>query len=467
MKNKILAAFTACAIIMSFSGCGEDTENISDMNSMTQSTNSNTDSSAFESSTSDLTGSDSETSDTDKQEQLEKIPMTEDELEKYYMEKYYCQLEYYYHSDTDYKPIDAEFDITEFINSGNPRIFELLVFWCDSFDVDPDRTETQTVEYGPNDTWEEPVYIYSAKTIEKIIRKIIPDYNINRVDYKKWDGWDDEKNAFSGMFSPDGGWIYSLPYKIESGYKLGDEVYLNVRVDYENRLNTRLRQVSRNELIGMGCRRLKQFRIKDNNLMSVKNIDEYPEEWFEAAVNIYDTLQNEGLLDDPETILYVMDGNLGKRICRFSTSFLGSHRTMATVEVYTYGARGKGDVITFNRSHGSAINYTAMTPQEMWTESYSNCTIEDKLKGEKYDYSYDKFEYPDGYTGKYFDETPETYMYNDKEISEDVFNSAELVKYFDDFQSTAPYGAPPSSLSDFNINMTVGEFFEICRIIAD
>lgn len=196
MKNKILAAFTACAVIMSFSGCGENMENISDMNSMTQSTNSDTDSSAFESSTSDLTGIDSETSNTDKQEQPKKIPMTDEELDKMFIGPY--AINFF----KQYEQAGKEFDFTISIDN-----VELLTHILDRLTgiIEKDDADNYELISDPMWDWDTEYYYFKPETVEKLIQEyFLSSFKISSVDYTKLGCWDSEKKQFKVQLIHDG-----------------------------------------------------------------------------------------------------------------------------------------------------------------------------------------------------------------------------------------------------------------------
>ena len=492
MKLKRTIAMIAAAVLaLSLTACGKDTENTSSADAPTQSTSVNSSTSAPKSSTSKTEGGTSSptaaSSDTSSAEkpveeppQPKKIPLTDEELREINIGP--ISTDFF----KTYERSGRSFDLTTSIDN-----IEMFDFILGRLVRVIETDEADYYERLSDPTWMDDIdyYYFKPETAEKLIReKFLPSFEISSVDHTKSTYWDTEKGQFGVNFAIDG-YIGGrgrgrYDYLNESGYKIDGYYFINlvplndypmtdVYFEWQAIMAEQIKMsdiTSEYFAIPRVRVKLKKFAQKSPYedvfydtfiLVGFEPVDERLE-WVKTAENVYNTMKNDGIFQDGQPYSAgVMDGGLGKRIYLSSYSEMGSHRFTRSETIITYGSRDKGDVITVNRHNGGALNYMETDPQKMWGETYGGCTIEDKLKDEKYSYSFDVFEYPPDYTGSYFEDSPPTYKHNGKEISEDEYNSAELVRYFEGNENKI------YTCNDGIDKITLGEYFEMCRIITD
>ena len=447
--KRIAAAVIAAACALSLAACGEDSENASGKNSLTHNSDFDTVSSAPESSISDLTGDDSEVSATDEQEQLEKIPLTDDEL--WSMELLLMG----WHSDSPLTKLkqqnQEEFDIEAKMNDINELDIVLPIMLRD---CDADKETVISGEMGDISH-----YFYSPETVEKHIKKnYLPKFDINNVDYTKSNYWSEEDKAFI-KYSGAGGGVENI-FSLEYGYRQGDEYYL-IGVYTDGAMVHKDTKLSYLQTDYFDFPR-KELKIKNDCLMSYKSIDDRPA-WVDTAANLFSVRdwRNAEYSSYLYSSIGVIDGSLGKRMFIAYEYQIGNVHLITEAACYTYGIRSKNDIISCHGSH-QYITVTDHVNQTMYDVTENSITVRDDFKAEIYKYTYQRS--ADGETEKY--------SLNDSEVSKSEFNSAEVVDYFNgivDFDSVTiridDGRLVYKSEHDFN-DITLGDLYEIARIIT-
>ena len=409
------------------------------------------------------------------QEQQKKIPLAQEE---------YCNLmssdRFYYTTNA----VESGFDLTNSIN--NVYTLEYALSILPELGGKADDVKSDMPEDFVGDALSS-TYLYKPETAENQIRNyLLPSFKIDSIDYKSSDLWD-AKNGYikaCNYSSAD-----ELRGIVESAYKFGDYYYANMVLNegyggesYSGYLSS-LNLNEQNLNIPLVQVKFKKITVKsvygehDRYIPIGFDPDDQRPEWMKKAQSLFESIDRdklENLRNYPSSMqmgVGVMSGNLGKRMYIRYISQMGSHNFTSVNSILTIGARGTNDVILYEYSTNTAttngglvIDDTA-TPKEINT---IKITIQDSFKGETYAYYKSSTRNP---FGELLEELTIKYTLNEKEISEKEYNSAEVTAYLADaeqlFYDTGNKERIVFQCENSFENMTLTDFYEICRVITE
>ena len=516
MKLKRTSAVIAAAVLaLSLTACGKDTENTSGgVSSMVQSTAADSSSSTAESSTSSLTAGSSDTSSAEnpveEPPQPKKIPLTGEELREIDIGP--ISTDFF----KTYESSGRSFDLTSSID--NIEMFDFILGNLVRF---IEKDEADYHEWVSDPAWkvDKDCWWFKPETAENLIReKFLPSFKISSVDHTASAHWDTEKGQFKVLYELDsyldGRGRGQYDYLNESGYKTDDYYYINLVPlnDYPMADMHFYAYPSMDEIIKMSDItseyfaiprvrvKLKKFAKKalyDDYFFEVfilvgfEPVDDRPE-WVHTAeqlfkdndlenvemIGINALEENTGFNTQTLRTAGVLSAPFGKRIYLYEKQY--TERTLYRDyyhDINTFGMRGKNDnirYVLFSESREGTGDYIGS--QYHYIES-STLTCNDILSGVKYVHDIEEgfIEYYDvsdnngGVARKDIHE--ESWKLNDKNISEAEYNSAEAVAYFlDSFKGdgkSAPYEFDTLYSCEVTDCITLGDYFEMCRIITD
>lgn len=444
--KKIPAAVAALAVALSMTACAQNKEpaqSISNISSV-QSTSSVSTSSQNVSSTGSETSSETSSEIVSKpsEPEAEKIPLTAAELEELEKKLFFADLS------LDRKLFDAysDYDIKAVLKSpkslDNGEFDDALYMVAES--CESDKTKTVDTEFAVFD-----VDLYYPQTIEKYIKdNLIEDFDIGKFDYRKSLSWSEEDGMFSISSGEIGGGFIDTPGVID-GYQQNGEYHVYA-------FGANFCGSSRKEPITSFPENaaVKEIVLKDSCVISSKIASEIPE-WFKTANDIHKMLlgdkMNDVYLDPYNTKWGVENSDMGKRMYISTGYEQGNTSHMSYSAKYTFGARGKDDIISCVKEN--AVEFDGVSV----VANYST-HIEDGLMLQIYDYIETK------YDGGSNNDTV-SYTLNYMEISENEYRSAAAVKLFDE-NATVMISNYDNSEHSFK-EMTIGEFYEIAKMVTE
>ena len=512
---------TILASVMLLTACGKDTEIISGTGTSTQSTVAENNSSSApasssgtaESNTSSLTESSSDTSSEPIEEppQPEMIPLTKEELHEISISPMSIQFFKSYERNSKSFDYTASIDDVEMLDF----VFTRLLFLIETDEAD----HYENVEDHDSMDGYTEYYYFTPETAEKLIQeKFFPSFKISSVDYTKSTYWDREIKQFKTAFREDayhGGGLDSFYlYLSESGYRIDDCYYINLvpLCDYFGEGYFRIGEVDAEHLklsdiasvyfdIPRVQVKLKKFNVKshwDTDYMydyyafvGFEPVDNRPE-WVNTAEQLFkdndlENVEMIGLTASEEnngfnTLILrtagVLSTPFGKRIYLYEKHYTERNLYHDYYHaINTFGTRGKNDNIQYLISSGSREGAGDYTGSQYHYIEDSTLTCNDVLSGVKYIHTVEEgfVEYYD-IANNYRvidrkDVHEESWKMNDKDISEAEYNSAEAVVYFlDNFDGDGkydPYEFDTLYSCEVTDCITLGDYFEMCRIITE
>lgn len=271
--------------------------------------------------------------------------------------------------------------------------------------------------------------LYLPQTIEKYIKdNLMADFDISKLDCKKSEFWSEADGMFSiAQFEAGGGFFGSLRKE-------------PITLFPENAA-------------------VKEIVLKGGCVILSKNASEIPE-WFKTANDLHKSLCGEELANiylDPHNTRWGMEnGDMGKRMFIQTGYEQGNMSHMRYSAKYTFGGRGKGDIISCIRENTFEVNMD--NPANQYSVTNCSTHIEDGLMLKIYDCKETKY---DGGTGK----NTVSYTLNYQTISENEYKSAAAVKLFDENAAVmiSNYDNSEHSFKE----MMIGEFYEIAKMITE
>lgn len=309
-------------------------------------------------------------------------------------------------------------------------------------------------------------YDFSPETVEKLIKKnVLLSFDISRAEYPI------NENGFI-EYSPFGGGSGLGLIIAESGYKLGDTLYINIlRIDSGACDESMELSLLPEDYFDIPRR---QLVIKGGYVAALKNIDERTElmETAEKMFAVFKAEQRENS-ENPERVPWnigVMDGELGKRMYFFTYLTKMGMQGSRTETFRTFGPGGEKDVITYTTAISSTLaGYTTTETDDDYTINSESILVEDELNGDTYEYNKQTKSLPDPNAPLL--QNTMTCKLNGSEITEEAFCSARSVAYFKDIDSGGYINTEDESRFIYKCeksidDITLADLYDIARAMT-
>lgn len=424
-------------------------------------------------------------------QQQEKIPLTDEEESKLGFGP--TTINFF----AGYAKANQKYDLTNSIDT-----IDKLNFILSKLTVVAKKEEADDSEFFEGDFRDWTVYYYKPETVEKLIRKyFLPSFKIESIDYTKSAYWNPENGRFEVEedFDAFEGISKEYYYIHEDAYKAGDYYYLYAvpLADYPNAeqvyIDRRLSNFSSDYFdIPRVKLKFKKFYLGEYYGEQVYNyvcvgcepVDKRPD-WLECAAKLFKDndlanvemigkapVQDSGLDMTLKRTAGVINTPFGKRLYLYEKKVhMGNLQFAYKHDITTFGTRGKDDRIVYSMdvftSQGGNLNAFSNISDE-------TLTCNDVFSNEKYTHFLQEGEettYENGKTVNIKDIHKESWKLNDEDISENKFNSAEVVSYF--LNTFKGYGLSEQyefdSLYSCEVEngITLAVYYEMCHIMTD